>query len=59
MMLVYGRNVALEVLKKPKNVKNVILQQGFDDKRILSLIENQIVGAVSEKAKVVVNETKV
>lgn len=39
-MLVYGRNVALEVLKKPKNVKNVILQQGFDDKRILSLIEN-------------------
>ena len=39
-MLVYGRNVALEVLKKPKNVKNIILQQGFDDKRILSLIEN-------------------
>lgn len=38
-MLVYGRNVALEVLKKPKNVQKVILQEGFDDKQILSLLE--------------------
>lgn len=38
-MLVYGRNVALEVLKKPKNVQKVLLQEGFDDKKILSLLE--------------------
>lgn len=39
-MLVYGRNVALEVLKKPKNVQKVLLQEGFDDKKILFLLEN-------------------
>lgn len=38
-MLVYGRNVALEVLKKPKNVQKVLLQGGFDDKKILTLLE--------------------
>lgn len=38
-MLVYGRNVALEVLKKPKNVQKVLLQEGFDDKNILALLE--------------------
>lgn len=38
-MLVYGRNVALEVLKKPKNVQKVLLQDGFDDKNILTLLE--------------------
>lgn len=38
-MLVYGRNVALEVLKKPKNVQKVLLQEGFDDKKILFLLE--------------------
>ena len=38
-MLVYGRNVALEVLKKPKNVQKVLLQDGFDDKKILTLLE--------------------
>lgn len=39
-MLVYGRNVAKEVLQNPKNVKKVILQDGFDDKQINSLLEN-------------------
>lgn len=39
-MLVYGRNVAVELLRKQKNVKKVILQEGFDDKRINSLLEN-------------------
>ncbi len=50
-MLVYGRNVALEILKNPKNVKKIVLQQGFDDKRILSLIEknNLSVQIVSKK----------
>ena len=38
-MLVYGRNVAKEVLKNPKKVKKVILQENFDDKIINSLIE--------------------
>ena len=38
-MSVYGRNVALEVLKKPKNVQKVLLQDGFDDKKILALLE--------------------
>lgn len=38
-MLVYGRNVAKEVLQNPKNVKKVILQDGFDDKKINSLLE--------------------
>ncbi len=39
-MLVYGRNVALEVLKKTENVQKVLLQAGFDDKKVLSLLEN-------------------
>ena len=39
-MLVYGRNVAKEILQNPKKVKKIILQEGFDDKSILSLIEN-------------------
>ena len=39
-MLVYGRNVAKEILKKGKKVQKVILQEGFDDKEIKSLIEN-------------------
>ena len=39
-MLVYGRNVAKEFLQNSKNVKKVILQDGFDDKKINSLLEN-------------------
>ena len=38
-MLVYGRNVAVELLKNPKNIKKVILQDNFDDKKINSLLE--------------------
>ncbi len=37
-MLVYGRNVAVEILKKPEKVQKIILQQGFDDKKILTMI---------------------
>ena len=33
-MLVYGRNVAKEILKKDKKVIKIILQEGFDDKEI-------------------------
>ena len=39
-MLVYGRNVAKEILKKNKKVEKIILQEGFDDKDINLLIEN-------------------
>jgi len=38
-MLVYGRNVAKEVLKKPKKIKKIIIQENFDEKSIISLIE--------------------
>ena len=38
-MLVYGRNVAKEVLQKPKKVKKVTLLKDFKEKDILSLIE--------------------
>ena len=38
-MLVYGRNVAKEILRKDKKVLKIILQEGFDDKEINSLIE--------------------
>ncbi len=38
-MLVYGRNVAKEVLQKPEKVKKVFLQKDFSDKSINSLLE--------------------
>ena len=40
-MLVYGRNVAKEILKKDKKINKLIIQKGFDDKEINSLIENK------------------
>ena len=39
-MLVYGRNVAKEILGKNKKVEKIVLQEGFDDKELKSLIEN-------------------
>ena len=38
-MLVYGKNVARDLLKKNKEVKKIIIQDNFDDKEIISLIE--------------------
>jgi len=40
-MIVYGRNVAKEVLKNNKKIKEVLLQDTFDDKEIISLLENK------------------
>ena len=40
-MLVYGRNVAKEVLRNDKKIKKITLQEGFDDKEINSLIEKR------------------
>lgn len=38
-MLVYGRNVAKELLENNKNVQKIILQDGFNDKEIKSLVD--------------------
>lgn len=38
-MLVYGRNVAIEILKKNKKVRKIILQEGFKEQNLISLIE--------------------
>ena len=50
-MIVYGRNVAKEILKNNKKVEKIVLQDNFDDKDILSMIENQkiIVNRLSKK----------
>jgi len=40
-MLVYGRNVAREMLEKDKKIEKIILQEGFDDKNINLLIEKK------------------
>ena len=40
-MLVYGRNVAKEILEKDKIINKIFLQKGFEDKTILSLIEKK------------------
>lgn len=40
-MLVYGRNVAEEYLKyNSKKIRKIIIQEGFDEKKINSLLEN-------------------
>ncbi len=40
-MLVYGKNVAIEVLNSNKYIEKIYLSDKFDDKNILSLIENR------------------
>ena len=40
-MIVYGRNVAKEVLKNNKKIKECFLQENFDDKELISLLENK------------------
>ena len=44
-MIVYGRNVAKEVLNNEKKIKEVFLQENFDDKEILSLLEKRKINA--------------
>jgi 23S rRNA (guanosine2251-2'-O)-methyltransferase len=52
-MLVMGRNVAEDLLKKNKKVRKVIIQEGFDDKNILSLIEkNNLVVETKSKREI-------
>ena len=38
-MLVYGRNVAKDLIRKNKNIKKIIIQENFDDNELISLIE--------------------
>ena len=38
-MLVFGKNVAKDLLLNGVNINKIYLQDGFDDKSILSLIE--------------------
>ena len=38
-MLVYGKNVAVELLKNNKKVRKIMIQDGFSDKYLISLIE--------------------
>lgn len=38
-MLVYGKNVVRDLIKKNKNIRKIIIQDNFDDKEIISLIE--------------------
>lgn len=40
-MLVYGKNVAKEILKNNKKVYKIIIDENFDDKEINSLIEKR------------------
>lgn len=49
-MLVFGKNVAKDLLKKEKKIEKIILQEGFDDKEIISLIENKKI-VVETKSK--------
>lgn len=49
-MIVYGRNVAKEILRDNKKVQKVIIQKDFKDKEIISLLENRkIVPIIKEK----------
>lgn len=45
-MLVYGRNVAEELLRKGEKVSKIILQEGFDDKKLNLLIKNSNIEVV-------------
>lgn len=40
-MLVYGRNVAKEILKSDKKVEKIIIQEDFNDNSVISLIEKR------------------
>lgn len=39
-MIVYGRNVARDLIKNKQKINKVILQEGFSDKDLISLVEN-------------------
>ncbi len=50
-MLVYGRNVSLDLLKNQKKVYKAILQEGFHDEEIISMLENAKIKVEFESKK--------
>ena len=50
-MLVYGKNVARDLLLEHKKVKKIIIQDCFDDKEIISLIEKYKIKVESRSKK--------
>ena len=48
-MLVYGRNVAEEYLKKSEKVRKIYLQEGFRDKNLIFAIEKSKIPVVFKK----------
>ncbi len=44
-MLVYGKNVTYEIFKKNLKIRKIYLQDNFNDKNIISLIENKKINA--------------
>ena len=59
-MLVYGKNVAREVLNKNSIVKKVYLKEDFNNEELLNLIEknnNKVIFKTNEELNKLVNET--
>ncbi len=59
-MLVYGKNVAREVLNKSDIVKKVFLKEGFNNEELLNLIEennHKVIYKTNEELDKLVNET--
>lgn len=54
-MLVYGRNVAKDILKKGEKVEKIFLQDNFNDKEIISLIENSKIVVFYKKKREIDN----
>ena len=54
-MLVYGRNVAKDILKKGEKVEKIFLQENLNDKEIISLIENSKIVVFYKKKREIDN----
>lgn len=54
-MLVYGKNVAKDILKKGEKVEKIFLQENFNDKEIISLIENSKIVVFYKKKREIDN----
>lgn len=51
-MLVYGKNVAYETLKyQPKSIRKMFFQEGFEDKKIFSLVQKHQIHVQFKKKK--------
>ncbi len=59
-MLVYGKNVAREVLLKNQNIKKIYLKEDFNNEEILELIKrnnNKVIYKTTEDLNKLINET--